>query len=286
MRRRFGSLLRRYLPFTRSVMLGAVQYRFRFVFWLLFEFLYIVIAYFLWKGVYEARAAAEGIAFDAVLIGGYGFGMMILYVFLEKIVGSLTALAAENFIDDDIHGGNIALRLIKPIDYRAQLFAQSLGYALVAAIVFASTFIVAMLLSTRFVDLPLVADLPSVLLGIVSILMGGVIYFLTSFLFGMLIFFTLNSFGMWQLKGAVERLLAGSLIPVSLFPAWLKGVSDFMPFAQTRYVPVTFFLGQYNGDLPAALLTLAVQGIWVVVMFAATTLAWKGAVRRVVVQGG
>jgi len=286
MRRRFGSLLRRYLPFTRSVMLGAVQYRFRFIFWLLFEFLYIIIAYFLWKGVYEARAVAEGGTFDVIAIGGYTFAAMILYVFLEKIVGSLTALAAENFIDDDIHGGNIALRLIKPIDYRAQLFAQSLGYASVAAIVFASAFAIGMLFVSRYVALPFVADVPSILLGIVSILFGGIIYFLTSFLFGMIIFFTLNSFGMWQLKGAIERLLAGSLIPIALFPDWLKGVSAFLPFAQTRYVPITFFLGQYNGDVFSALAILGVQAIWIVIMYAASTLAWKGAVRRVVVSGG
>ena len=286
MRRRFGSLLRRYLPFTRSVMLGAVQYRFRFIFWILFEFLYVIIAYFLWKGVYEARAVAEGVTYDLVTIGGYGFAMMILYVFLEKIVGSLTALAAENFIDDDIHGGNIALRLIKPIDYRAQLFAQALGYAAVSAIIFASAFAIGMLVVSRFVALPFIADVPSILFGIVSILFGGVIFFLTSFLFGMIIFFTLNSFGMWQLKGAIERLLAGGLIPIALFPDWLKGISDLLPFAQTRYVPITFFLGQYNSDIPSALAALAVQAIWIAIMYAASTLAWKGAVRRVVVSGG
>jgi ABC-2 type transport system permease protein len=113
-----------------------------------------------------------------------------------------------------------------------------------------------------------------------------VIFFLTSFLFGMIIFFTLNSFGMWQLKGAIERLLAGGLIPIALFPDWLRGISDFLPFAQTRYVPITFFLGQYNGDVLSALAVLGVQAIWIVVMYAASTLAWKGAVRRVVVSGG
>ncbi|OHE41019.1 MAG: hypothetical protein A2Y16_04660 [Tenericutes bacterium GWF2_57_13] len=286
MKRRFGSLFRRYLPFTRSVMLGALQYRFRFLFWLLFEFLYIIIAYYLWKGVYEARALAEGATFDLVTIGGYSFAAMILYVFLEKIVSSLTALAAENFIDDDIHGGNIALRLIKPIDYRAQLFAQALGYVTVSAIIFASAFAIGMLVMSRFVALPFIADVPSVLFGIVSILFGGVIFFLTSFLFGMIIFFTLNSFGMWQLKGAIERLLAGGLIPIALFPDWLKGISAFLPFAQTRYVPITFFLGQYNGDLGGALGVLAIQFLWIIIMYAASTLAWKGAVRRVVVQGG
>jgi|GEM_PF-521247 len=286
MSRRIGSVLRRYLPFTRGVMQEALTYRFRFVFWLLFEFFYVIIAFYLWRSVFEARAAAEGIAFDAVAIGGYSFGMMVLYVFFERIVGSLTALAAENFIDDDIHEGNIAMRLIKPLDYRMQLFAQSLGYAAVSAAVFSLSFGIGLFVVSRAVDLPFAVTAASAAMAAVSIVFAGVIYFLTSFLFGMIIFFTLNSFGMWQLKGAVERLLAGGIIPVALFPGWLKAISDFLPFAQTRYVPITFLLGQYNGDVAGGLAALLVQLLWIGLMLGLTTLAWKGAVRRVVVQGG
>ncbi|MFH0993024.1 MAG: ABC-2 family transporter protein [bacterium] len=281
-----GSVLRKYLPFTRGVLQESLTYRFRFVFWLLFEVFYLVIAYFLWQGVYSAHATTQGIAMVDVTIGGYTFGMMILYVFFERIVAGLTNMSAANFIEDDIRDGNIAMRLIKPLDYRVQLFFQSFGFAVINCIIFALPLTIGLVVFGSASGLPFSLDFASAIMTFFAIIFAGIINFLVSFAFGMIIFLTLNSFGMWQLKEAVERILSGGLIPITLFPLWLRVISGFLPFAQMRFVPVTFLLGTYNDDLAGGLTALAVQIFWMALLFILTTLAWRRVTRRIVVQGG
>ncbi len=281
-----SSVLRKYIPFTRGVMQESLTYRFRFIFWLLFEVFYLIIAYFLWQGVFTAHAATQGIAISDVSIGGFSFGMMVLYVFFERIVAGLTNLSAATFIDDDIRDGNIAMRLIKPLDYRGQLFFQSFGFAVVNCVIFALPLTIGLVVFGSASGLPFSLDLGSAVMAFLAIVFAGIINFLISFGFGMIIFLTLNSFGMWQLKEAVERVLSGGLIPISLFPLWLRVTSSFLPFAQMRYVPVTFLLGTYNGDLAGGLTALAIQVFWVALLYLLTTLAWRRATRRIVVQGG
>jgi len=282
----FKSFFKRYLPFTRGVMQESLTYRFRFVFWLLFQFLYLIIAYYLWKGVFSAHAVSQSIDMVDVRIGEYTFATMVLYVFFERIVSGLTQLPASNYIEDDISDGNIAMRLIKPLDYRKQLFFQSLGFAVVNMLVFALPFTIALVIYGVSTDLSFSPDGISIVLFIFSIFFGAIINYLISFAFGMIIFFTLNSFGMWQLREAIELVFTGGLIPIALFPTWLRGISAFLPFAQTKYVPITFIMGLYEGDLIGGLLALGTQVLWIMALYFLTTFAWRKATRRVVVQGG
>ncbi len=173
----FASVLRKYLPFTRGVMQESLTYRFRFIFWLLFEVFYLVIAYFLWQGVFTAHAETQGIAVTDVTIGGFSFGMMVLYVFFERIVAGLTNLSAANFIDDDIHDGNIAMRLIKPLNYRAQLFFQSFGFAVVNCVIFAIPLTIGLVIFGSAHGLPFSLDFASAVMTFFAVVFAGVINF-------------------------------------------------------------------------------------------------------------
>jgi len=281
-----GAFLRRYLPFTRGAMEEYLTYRFRFFFWLLFEFFYLFIAYFLWKGIFGAHAASQGIPLADVQIGAYDFSTMVLYVFFERIVFGLTSMQASNYMEDDIDQGNIAMRLIKPLDYRTQLFFQSLGSTVMNTLIFSFPFAIGLLVYATQTGLALSAGPISLVFFTLSLVFGGIINYLISFAFGLLIFLTINSFGMWQLKEAVERVFSGNLIPIALFPLWLRTTSGFLPFAQTRYVPILFILGTYENDIAGGIWALGVQLIWIVVLYLVTTLAWSKATRRIVVQGG
>jgi ABC-2 type transport system permease protein len=285
-RRKGGAFLRKYLPFTRGAMEEYLTYRFRFVFWLLFEFFYLFIAYFLWKGVFGAHAAEQGVPFTEVRIGNYDFSTMVLYIFFERIVFALTSMQAGNYMEDDIQQGNIAMRLIKPLNYRIQLFFQSLGSTAMNALVFSVPFGIGLIVYASQTGMSWAAGPVSVLFFFLSLVLGAVINYLISFAFGLIIFLTINSFGMWQLKDAVERVFTGNLIPIALFPVWLRTISTFLPFAQTRYVPILFILGTYENDIAGGIRALGLQVIWIAVLFVLTSLAWNRATRRIVVQGG
>lgn len=278
--------LKRYLPFTKGVVLEALTYRFRFIFWVTFEILYLVIAYFLWRGVYQSHASSYGIPIDEVVIGGYTLATMIMYVFCEKIIGNLTYVDCSDFIANDIRDGSIAMRLIKPLSYRKQLFFQGIGNLVISFFVFAIPFIIILFGCSFFIDINININFPSAIMLAISILLGGIISYFVSFLFGMILFLTINSFGMWQLRSALERILSGALIPISLFPNWLKVICDFVPFAQTRFVPICFAIGKYNDDVWGGILALGIQLAWIVGLAILSKLLWNRATKRIIVQGG
>lgn len=276
----------KYLPFTKGVALQALTYRFRFIFWLMMDFLSVVIMFFLWKGVYQSHANAQGIALNEVVIGSYTFGTMVMYIIFDKIVENLTSIRCDDYISDDIREGNIAMRLIKPLSYRKQLYFQSLGNLFISVVFFAIPFIIVLFICSFFMHLELQVTFYSGIMFAISIILGGTINFFISFLFGMILFLTINSFGMWQLRDAIERILSGSLIPLALFPKWLQVICNIMPFAQTRYVPICFILGQYNDNKMGGLLIILIQLAWTVGLVLLSHLAWRKATKRIIVQGG
>lgn len=280
------SSLKKYFPFTKGVAQESLTYRVRFLFWLGFEILYLVIAYYLWRGVYQSHATSQGIELNSVVIGLYTFSQMTLYVFFEKIVGAVTCLNVHGYMSDDIQEGSIAMNLIKPISYRSLLLAKGCGDLLISLIFFALPFTVILIVCSFIMNLGFQITWYSIIMFVVSIVFGAVINYLVSFLFGSILFLTINSFGMWQLKEAIERILSGSLIPIALFPTWLQIICKAMPFQQTKYVPICFILGQYNDKMLLGVHTLGVQLIWILGLSLLSRIVWKKMVKRVVVQGG
>ena len=181
-----NKFFKKYLPFTKGVFLESLTYRVRFIFWLTFEILYLVISFFLWKGVYQSHSNYQAIPFNEVVIGSYTFQMMIMYVFFEKIVGSLTNLSIEGYISDEIKDGSISMRLIKPISYRTQLFFQGLGNEMVEFVFFALPFTIIFIGASFIMKFEIMFTPYSIIMFIVSIILGGFINYLISFLFAFL----------------------------------------------------------------------------------------------------
>ena len=277
-------IFKRYYPFSRGVLLSSMQYRIRFMFWVFYNFLSIIIVYFLWRAVYSSTLGG----LEGGVINGYNFSSMVLYVFINVIVMNLTYMDCSDFIADDIQDGSIAMRLIKPLSYRGQLFFQGFGNLMISLIFFALPFTVFLLIFGKMMGVSgFITNPLTIVFFIVSIILGGIIRYFVSFCFGMIVFFTINSFGVWQLREAIERILSGALIPIALFPSWMQVACNFTPFCQYGYVPVAIFLGENVGvDINQTLIFLAIQLAWVLVLGLLSTIMWKNAVKKVVVQGG
>lgn len=278
------SIFTKYFPFSRGVVLGAMQYRVRFMFWVGFNFLSIAIVYFLWRAVFQST---EG-GLQSGMVGSYSFSSMILYIFLNVIVANLTYVECSDSIADDIQDGSIAMRLIKPLSYRGQLFFVGLGNLIISLLFFALPFTVILLALGKVMGITgFSTNIWSILLFIVSLFLGCIVRYFVSFCFGMIIFFTINSFGVWQLREAIERILSGALVPIALFPGWMQVVCNFTPFCQYGYVPVAIFLGENVGfSLTQSLISVGIQLAWAIALGILSDLLWRKAIKRVIIQGG
>ena len=93
-----------------------------------------------------------------------------------------------------------------------------------------------------------------------------------------------NVFGIQMARVALQEVLGGSLIPISLMPGALLAVASVLPFQALVFTPVWIYMGRVEGvDLARALL---VQWGWAAFLAVAGVFIWTYVRPRVLVFGG
>ena len=108
--------------------------------------------------------------------------------------------------------------------------------------------------------------------------------FSLDFLIGLLAFWTHNVWGLTYAKIATLDILAGTIIPLTLFPDWLQGIVFALPFKGMAYTPLAIYIGTIQGS--AIWMGILNQFAWGVVLILFTRLLWFKARRRIEIQGG
>lgn len=118
----------------------------------------------------------------------------------------------------------------------------------------------------------------------VAISLALIISFAFTFLVNITAFWLIDFTGVAMLANAVLSFFSGFVIPIAFFPPALRVLAAVLPFQAITGLPAQIFLGQITGaNLVQALL---LQLFWAAVMIALGLLALRGAVRKVIIQGG
>jgi ABC-2 type transport system permease protein len=87
-----------------------------------------------------------------------------------------------------------------------------------------------------------------------------------------------------RLLPAVVTILSGMIVPLPLFPDWLKRILDALPFSGLVDIPVRF----YTGHIPYTMLPIYLlrQIIWSLVLMVFGRWLLSRKMKNIVVQGG
>ncbi|MCB0106289.1 MAG: ABC-2 family transporter protein [Caldilineaceae bacterium] len=262
----------RYLGVMQLAIKTELAYRFEFFSAILGSLLTMLLVYYLWTAIYNS---AESMAMS--------YSSLITYVCLGQAFsfarpGQRRVIAR---ISSGIRNGNIIFDLVRPADYQALNFAETMGsYLMETLLVSLPAYLVALL----FFDIDLPAS-PEAALGFVLSLGGAfLLVFAFDFFIGLLTFWTFSVWGLTYAKIAVTDILAGTLIPLTLFPGWLRSIALLLPFQGMAYTPLSIYTGAIEGT--AIWTSIAGQLAWTVVLFGLTRLLWLKARRRLEIQGG
>lgn len=226
----------------------------------------------------------QGSLWTALIATGYAettLQEMITYVIINSLVGYLTAFNATSVISQRVDDGSIASDLILPIRFKWKVFFENIGGNLFNFL-FSGVFsmIVALLLYRAAGPasvLSLAAFVPSILLGIL-------ISYHIVYLFAMSAFWVTKPWYITILVTALTKLFGGGVIPIWLYPNWLKTISDVLPFRFITYEPIQIFLGRIQGaDI---FYCLMMQCLSLIVLLLIERIIWSKASNRVFVQGG
>ena len=263
---------RAYLMHAKLALQQMIAYRAGFFVGLLGNLFFLLSMFYLWRVLLKNPNFARTLGWD--------WGQMKAYLLIGFVTGMLVSTFAEWTMADRIRTGDVAIDLTRPIDYQKARFSEALG---VVVFELFSGVLVGGLVVLAFGGMK-APTLSAGLLFAVSVLLVIPLKFGIIYITGLLCFWTTNYLGVSWSRQAVTNIMSGALVPIVLFPGWLQTVAGILPFQAIVWTPGQIYLGRLHGA--GALEALAVQAAWGLGLWMVARLAWRGAVRKLVIQGG
>lgn len=229
--------------------------------------------YLLWFALY--RQQGNGI------IGGMGQKEMFTYILIAFALNNLLGWSSENKLAREIKNGTVVARCIRPVSFLSQNVADMAGSLLVQGI--ANLFIV-LFIFLIWSDFFLLPMFTSFLLFIPCAGLALLLRILLVDVFSLLCFYSTGHLGISWTRIALFDFFSGALIPVAMFPQWLKVLSYATPFPYMIQVPIAFLIGQ---ELPVSIsVVFLIQLFWVMVFLFLHCILYRIARKNMVIAGG
>lgn len=236
-----------------------------------FFFVFIMYIYMiLWLNIFGNK---DGI------IAGFTLNQMIWYL----VVTEMITLSRSNIFFDatqDVKNGNIAYMINKPYNYVLYCFFNSLGEMGVKLLtntivgVIIGLLFVGPLTSSSLMHLPLIA---------LPILLGVLIHFFIHISLSLTSFWVEENSAFFWVYNKLVFTLGGMLVPLDLFPQWLKNIAVNMPFAYVTYAPAKLAV---DFTYSRFISTVAVQLIYLAIFFTLAMIIFRKGAKALNVNGG
>ena len=266
-----SKVVRLYWAFARVGFINTLAFRLRYYTGIVTYFIYVSVYYFIWKAIYAHSASIEGFDF-AHLLTYIGVGWIIRSFYFNNIDQDLAYQVIE---------GRLAMDLIKPVNIQLMYVSRAAGE---------SVFRLALLTIPTALILFLVyplrrpASVGHAGAFLVSVSLSFLIVAAINFAVGTFALRLQSILGLMRAKFFLLELFSGLLLPISFFPQVVQKIMGVMPFESISYVPMLIYLGKLNGAGLAR--AIALQVVWVAVLFAIGGRLWRWSTRKVIIQGG
>jgi ABC-2 type transport system permease protein len=204
---------------------------------------------------------------------------MITYATVALLMSLILEVDGTRLIREKIREGTIATDLMKPISVPLYFFSDGFGQTVLHALLVVPSVAFALLLV--HIDVP---GAQTLVVFLASFVLGYFVNFFLNFLMNSIAFWTLETFAMQLIVRWISDLLSGQIIPLSFFPGLLGRVVYALPFAAIYSTPLLIYVGFIRPHDYARY--LLVQAAWLALFAALSTIVWRAASRRVVIQGG
>ncbi|MEV1059537.1 MULTISPECIES: ABC transporter permease [Micromonospora] len=261
--------IRAYRSMARMALKSLLAYQTSFLFGMLASAFGVLSMLYLWR---SALAAGPRQGFD--------WPQMKAYLLVAFVVGSLVSSYTDYRMANRIQQGDVAMDLVRPVDYQWSRLAESVGFAVYEA----GTAIVVVLAAAAIFGGMSPPDRDTLPLFILSALLVLPLRFGIVYLSGLLVFWTQNYVGVQAARIALITLFSGALVPLAFLPEWMRVIATYLPFVGMASTPALLYTGSLEGsDATTAVL---VQAAWAVALWWLARLMWSAAARKLTVHGG
>jgi ABC-2 type transport system permease protein len=241
----------------------AVAYRTEFLIWALTTTLPLVMMA-LWLAV-----ARDG------PIGGFRGPDFVAYYLAAFVVRQLTGCWVAWEMNMEIRDGTFSMRMLRPLHPLIAYGAENVAALPLRLIVSLPVALIALFA----VGHDRVTHDPRLLLCFAASVVGA--WLLTFFIMaviGTLAFFIESTYVLIEIWFAVFGVFSGYLVPIALLPAWVRALTEVLPFKSMLGLPVEIILGMQT--LGGALRGLALEWAYVLLLGAAAVAMFRAGTRK------
>jgi ABC-2 type transport system permease protein len=223
----------KYLEILKMTLKEAFVYKSDFIINFFSSFILVLVQYFIWRAVF----------FHKKEIASFSFNDTITYMVVVWYIHTFfnTTHFIRNF-QDEILDGSISYKLLFPINPYIYFLIKTYSENLINLLISGS-----LIIFFSYLIFPLKLPSPSNLfLFIFSLNLSFLISFNISFIIVLTSCFLKKIEGLVQLNLFLSSIFSGSLLPLDFFPAFIKNLSDFLPYKGIVYLPVTIFINKLN----------------------------------------
>jgi ABC-2 type transport system permease protein len=263
--------LRKYIRHVLCAIQETMAYRTSYFVNIISQFISYIAIFFLWRAVYAPGPT----------IGGMAWSDMQGYLLISLFTSALISGSSGFRVTRAIWTGNIAVELVRPVDYQRANFAITIGSGLAEGVLVA-VFGVLFAVLIGFSALP--THPTTWLYFLLAMIFSFTLKFLVVYIFGLFTFWTTSGMGLFWIRQGLTDFFSGALIPLTFFPIWLQGIADWLPFRGIAFVPGTIFIEK----MPEAQIftSFVLDIVWIVGLWYLAKLIWHFAMRKVTIQGG
>ncbi|RKP47942.1 hypothetical protein D7Z26_22300 [Cohnella endophytica] len=265
-------MLQAYWYITKMKLLTNLAYRFEVFASVGTNLILMLASVFLWQTAYKGGVGT---------VQSFSLQDLTTYTILSIMLGAMFVCDVQDTIYYKIREGQIVTDFYRPIPLLACYLADDIGGMLSAM---ANRVVPLILLASIFFGIPWPSSALSLLLFFPSCLLSYAILWLLSALVGLVAFWVMELGNMGMVKDSIVRVLSGSIVPLWFFPESVQTISKFLPFQYTYQTPLGIYIG--NVGTKEALGAMAIQALWVGLLFLLLMAGWKRTKKKTLIQGG
>lgn len=231
----------------------------------------VAVFVFIWSAIYQNQEA----------INGMSLSQIIIYYALAYSLGHVMTWGINKYMSDSIKKGRIDMELLYPIDYMKYFFCYKIGMVLRQFIIISvPSFILLILLFHIHLSFTFI----NIFLFFVITILSIVTVFFIEFIFGLMTFYTKSGWGLQVLKKSLVVIFSGQIAPIEFFPEIIGKCIQMLPFIDFIYSPITTLLGMNSWS--AIGIILVRQVVWIAILYIASKLIYREAIKNVIIYGG
>jgi ABC-2 type transport system permease protein len=254
-----------YLTRARTEIQSQFQYRVANYLWMIGMLAEPVIYLVVWTTIAREQGGT---------VQGISVGVFAAYYIVWTLVRNMNIVFTPYGWEWRIREGMLSAALLRPLHPLHDDVAGFAGWKFVVILMWLPVAAVLWIAFDPELD-------PSALeVGVFAVAIWGAYLIRTMFLslLGMITFWTTRVSAIFELAIALELLLSGRLVPLTVMPGWAQDIAAVLPFQWTFYFPIWALVGDFS---TAELLGgLAMQALWVAILTGLTMIAWRFAVRH------